>query len=163
MTLQDQPRAQPYTPETGGAPGDQRQRLRRRLEGLIGTAATEGNALLPLRNGWGLSAGGPALLRRPARLRVRTWQPQPTMMHAKVITIDSVASLIGSTNLNRRSLDHDGKSCSPCWTRTSPARLDGHFEEDLAGQRTHGRRPLEETLRGTASERDAMAPIRCFL
>ncbi|MFJ5083703.1 cardiolipin synthase B, partial [Streptomyces sp. NPDC088706] len=32
--------------------GDRRsQRLRRRLERLIGIAATEGNSLLPLRNG----------------------------------------------------------------------------------------------------------------
>ncbi|MEV6858887.1 cardiolipin synthase B, partial [Streptomyces microflavus] len=46
-----------YTPLDGRAELDPRvcdersQRLRRRLERLIGIAATEGNALVPLRNG----------------------------------------------------------------------------------------------------------------
>ncbi|CAM5236304.1 Cardiolipin synthase A [Streptomyces californicus] len=38
---------------------------------------------------------------------VKIYQYQPTMMHTKSITVDRVASLIGSTNYNRRSLDHD--------------------------------------------------------
>ncbi|MFE5845341.1 phosphatidylserine/phosphatidylglycerophosphate/cardiolipin synthase family protein [Streptomyces niveus] len=62
---------------------------------------------------------------------VRIHQYQPTMMHAKIITVDSVASLIGSTNFNRRSLDHDEEIMLAVLDPTLTAVLDGHFEEDL--------------------------------
>lgn len=63
---------------------------------------------------------------------VKIWQYQPTMMHAKVITVDHVASLIGSTNFNRRSLDHDEEVMLAVLDEDFTATLDGHFEEDLA-------------------------------
>lgn len=63
---------------------------------------------------------------------VKIWQYQPTMMHAKVITIDHVASLIGSTNFNRRSLDHDEEVMLAVLDETFTATLDAHFEEDRA-------------------------------
>ncbi|MFD3916094.1 phosphatidylserine/phosphatidylglycerophosphate/cardiolipin synthase family protein [Streptomyces sp. NPDC058603] len=63
---------------------------------------------------------------------VRIHQYQPTMMHAKVITVDHVASLIGSTNFNRRSLDHDEEVMLAVLDETFTATLDGHFEGDLA-------------------------------
>ncbi|MEV8425455.1 phospholipase D-like domain-containing protein [Streptomyces niveus] len=62
---------------------------------------------------------------------VRIHQYQPTMMHAKIITVDSVASLIGSTNFNRRSLDHDEEIMLAVLDPALTAVLDGHFEEDL--------------------------------
>ncbi|MEU1278560.1 phospholipase D-like domain-containing protein [Streptomyces sp. NPDC005805] len=57
---------------------------------------------------------------------------QPTMMHAKIMTVDGVASLIGSTNFNRRSLDHDEEVMLAVLDREVTATLDGHFDEDLA-------------------------------
>ncbi|MFJ9213390.1 phosphatidylserine/phosphatidylglycerophosphate/cardiolipin synthase family protein [Streptomyces sp. NPDC102264] len=63
---------------------------------------------------------------------VRIHQYQPTMMHAKVITVDHVASLIGSTNFNRRSLDHDEEVMLAVLDETFTATLDEHFDEDLA-------------------------------
>ncbi|MFG2173488.1 phosphatidylserine/phosphatidylglycerophosphate/cardiolipin synthase family protein [Streptomyces niveus] len=62
---------------------------------------------------------------------VRIHQYQPTMMHAKIVTVDSVASLIGSTNFNRRSLDHDEEIMLAVLDPALTAVLDGHFEEDL--------------------------------
>ncbi|GES31485.1 phospholipase D-like domain-containing protein [Streptomyces angustmyceticus] len=62
---------------------------------------------------------------------VRVFEYQPTMMHAKVITADGVASLIGSTNLNRRSLDHDEEVMLAVLDEGFTATLDRHFEEDL--------------------------------
>ncbi|MFE9222000.1 phosphatidylserine/phosphatidylglycerophosphate/cardiolipin synthase family protein [Streptomyces lavendulae] len=62
---------------------------------------------------------------------VRIHQYQPTMMHAKVMTMDGVVSLIGSSNFNRRSLDHDEEVMlavmDPAVTRT----LDEHYDQDL--------------------------------
>jgi cardiolipin synthase len=62
---------------------------------------------------------------------VRIFQYQPTMMHAKVITVDRAAALIGSTNFNRRSLDHDEEVMLAVLDTAFTARLDEHFDQDL--------------------------------
>ncbi|MET7526961.1 phospholipase D-like domain-containing protein [Streptomyces sp900116325] len=58
-------------------------------------------------------------------------QYQPTMMHAKIITVDSVASLIGSTNFNRRSMDHDEEVMLAVLDEEFTASLDRDYEADL--------------------------------
>ncbi|MFJ7768585.1 phosphatidylserine/phosphatidylglycerophosphate/cardiolipin synthase family protein [Streptomyces sp. NPDC097107] len=62
---------------------------------------------------------------------VKIYQYQPTMMHAKVITVDRVAALIGSTNFNRRSLDHDEEVMLAVLNPEFTATLDEHFEADI--------------------------------
>jgi cardiolipin synthase len=62
---------------------------------------------------------------------VRIRQYQPTMMHAKIITVDSVATLIGSTNFNRRSMDHDEEVMLAVLDETFTAALDRDYEADL--------------------------------
>ncbi|MCX5416349.1 phosphatidylserine/phosphatidylglycerophosphate/cardiolipin synthase family protein [Streptomyces sp. NBC_00059] len=62
---------------------------------------------------------------------VKIYQYQPTMMHTKVLTVDGVGSLIGSTNFNRRSLEHDEEVMLAVLDREFTATLDGHFEEDM--------------------------------
>ncbi|MFD7973463.1 phospholipase D-like domain-containing protein [Streptomyces clavifer] len=62
---------------------------------------------------------------------VKIYQYQPTMMHTKALTVDRVASLIGSTNFNRRSLDHDEEVMLAVLDQDFTAVLDGHFEEDV--------------------------------
>jgi len=63
---------------------------------------------------------------------VKIYQYRPTMMHAKVITVDRTAALIGSTNFNRRSLDHDEEVMLAVLDPEFTARLDEHFTEDVA-------------------------------
>ncbi|MFF1281579.1 phosphatidylserine/phosphatidylglycerophosphate/cardiolipin synthase family protein [Streptomyces sp. NPDC058299] len=58
-------------------------------------------------------------------------QYRPTMMHAKIITVDSVAALIGSTNFNRRSMDHDEEVMLAVLDETFTAELDRDYDEDL--------------------------------
>lgn len=62
---------------------------------------------------------------------VKIYEYQPTMLHTKALTVDGVASLIGSTNFNRRSLEHDEEVMLAVLARDFTAALDGHFEEDL--------------------------------
>ncbi|MFH8800838.1 phosphatidylserine/phosphatidylglycerophosphate/cardiolipin synthase family protein [Streptomyces sp. NPDC017936] len=62
---------------------------------------------------------------------VRIRQYQPTMMHAKIITVDSVAALIGSTNFNRRSMDHDEEVMLAVLDEAFTAVLDRDYEADL--------------------------------
>ncbi|WP_020137292.1 phospholipase D-like domain-containing protein [Streptomyces sp. 351MFTsu5.1] len=69
--------------------------------------------------------------RRLLEAGVRIRQYQPTMMHAKIITVDSVASLIGSTNFNRRSMDHDEEVMLAVLDETFTAALDRDYEADL--------------------------------
>ncbi|MER7110897.1 phospholipase D-like domain-containing protein [Streptomyces sp. NPDC000229] len=90
-------------------------------------------------------------------------QYQPTMMHAKIITVDDVASLIGSTNFNRRSMDHDEEVMLAVLDEAFTATLDRHFDEDL----THSRPiTLSRWKRRPGFQRAlewAVSPIRRFL
>ncbi|MGW1264672.1 phospholipase D-like domain-containing protein, partial [Streptomyces drozdowiczii] len=94
---------------------------------------------------------------------VKIFHYQPTMMHAKVVTVDRVAALTGSTNINRRSLDHDEEVMLAVMDRTFTETLDAHFEQDLAvSERIEGRRwrrrPVVQRIREAA-----VVPLRRFL
>lgn len=56
---------------------------------------------------------------------------QPSMMHQKVMIIDGYAVAIGSSNFNRRSLDHDEEVLLIALDRGLTATFDAHLEEDL--------------------------------
>lgn len=94
---------------------------------------------------------------------VKIFQYQPTMIHTKAITVDRVASLIGSTNFNRRSMDHDEEVMLAVMDRTFTATLDDHFDQDLkASVLIKGgrwkRRPVLQRLREAS-----VVPFRRFL
>ncbi|MER5479933.1 phospholipase D-like domain-containing protein [Streptomyces sp. NPDC002734] len=94
---------------------------------------------------------------------VRIWEYRPTMMHAKVLTVDGVLSLVGSGNFNRRSLDHDEEIMLAVLDEELAATLDAHFDQDLTASesidaRTWAARPLLWRLR-----EGAVVPIRRFL
>ncbi|MFF1556308.1 phosphatidylserine/phosphatidylglycerophosphate/cardiolipin synthase family protein [Streptomyces sp. NPDC058279] len=94
---------------------------------------------------------------------VEIFEYQPTMMHAKVITMDGVVSLIGSTNFNRRSLDHDEEVMLAVMDRGFTAVLDAHYDTDLevSDAIRPGRwkkRPL-----GQRAREAAVVPIRRYL
>ncbi|MEU6546219.1 phospholipase D-like domain-containing protein [Streptomyces sp. NPDC046859] len=90
-------------------------------------------------------------------------QYQPTMMHAKIITVDSVAALIGSTNFNRRSMDHDEEVMLAVLDEDFTASLDRDFEADLERsveidlRRWRRRAALQRVMEA------AVTPIRRFL
>ncbi|MCL7430483.1 phosphatidylserine/phosphatidylglycerophosphate/cardiolipin synthase family protein [Streptomyces sp. YS415] len=94
---------------------------------------------------------------------VKIYQYQPTMMHAKVITVDRVAALIGSTNFNRRSLDHDEEVMLAVLDPEFTATLDDHFDADVAAsERIRAGRWKRRSLVQRARE-VAVQPIRRFL
>ncbi|MEO7979332.1 MAG: phospholipase D-like domain-containing protein [Sporichthyaceae bacterium] len=63
---------------------------------------------------------------------VKVWIFQPSMMHAKVMTVDGVAAVVGSSNFNRRSLDHDEEVVLIALDRDLTARLDADLDDDFA-------------------------------
>ena len=81
---------------------------------------------------------------------VRIWTYQPTMIHAKIMTVDGVVANIGSANLNARSTRLDEEinvvAFDPELTRT----LDRQFDEDLtrssAVESVSSRSPLERLM-----------------
>ncbi|MFJ3991398.1 phosphatidylserine/phosphatidylglycerophosphate/cardiolipin synthase family protein [Streptomyces sp. NPDC090032] len=62
---------------------------------------------------------------------VKIFQYQPTMLHTKVVTIDRTMALVGSTNFNRRSLDHDEEVMLAVLDPAFTAILEDHFTQDL--------------------------------
>ncbi|MFJ5776903.1 phosphatidylserine/phosphatidylglycerophosphate/cardiolipin synthase family protein [Streptomyces sp. NPDC093094] len=100
---------------------------------------------------------------RLLRAGVHIGQYQPTMMHAKIITVDSVASLIGSTNFNRRSMDHDEEVMLAVLDEEFTAALDQDFDADLRDSVAIAldrwrRRPVLQRVKEAA-----VTPIRRFL
>ena len=85
------------------------------------------------------------------------------MMHAKIITVDSVASLIGSTNFNRRSMDHDEEVMLAVLDEEFTASLERDYEADLKNSvdidvTRWRRRTMPQRVKEAA-----VTPIRRFL
>ncbi|MEH0508645.1 phospholipase D-like domain-containing protein [Streptomyces scabiei] len=94
---------------------------------------------------------------------VKIYQYQPTMMHAKVITVDGVAALIGSTNFNRRSLDHDEEIMLAVLDDAFTSTLDDHFDADVeVSEPVRAGRWRRRSVVQRAREM-AVQPIRRFL
>jgi cardiolipin synthase len=62
---------------------------------------------------------------------VRVWNFQPAMMHAKIMIVDGMAALVGSSNFNRRSLDHDEEVLLVALDTEVARVLEEHFDADL--------------------------------
>ncbi len=62
---------------------------------------------------------------------VEIYNFRPSMMHAKIMTIDGYVALIGSSNFNRRSLDHDEEVVLAALHEPFVAALDADFDADL--------------------------------
>ncbi|MGW2201562.1 phospholipase D-like domain-containing protein [Streptomyces sp. NPDC001774] len=90
-------------------------------------------------------------------------QFQPTMMHAKVMTVDGVAALIGSTNFNRRSMSHDEEVMLAVLDEAFTAGLDEDFDADL--RRSTAVDPARWRRRAALQRvaEAAVLPIRRFL
>ncbi|MEU1043160.1 phospholipase D-like domain-containing protein [Streptomyces sp. NPDC005907] len=94
---------------------------------------------------------------------VQISQYQPTMIHTKIMTVDGVAALIGSTNFNRRSMEHDEEVMLAVLDEKFTAALDQDFEKDreravIIDPVRWEHRPLLQRLKECA-----VLPIRRFL
>lgn len=61
---------------------------------------------------------------------VRIWAYQPTMLHAKIATVDDTVACVGSANFNHRSMSKDDEIALLVLDDEIVAELDRHFEED---------------------------------
>ena len=94
---------------------------------------------------------------------MRIWNFQPSMLHTKIMLVDGAAALVGSSNVNRRSLDHDEEVAMVVIDEATVGLLDHQFLEDLQ----HSRRiDLGRWERRSAAQRmleTAVTPIRRWL
>ena len=79
---------------------------------------------------------------------VRIWHFQPSMLHAKIMTVDGVVANIGSANLNARSAKLDEEinlvALDPDLVRVLDAQFDADIErseEIVAGRWEHRSMP----------------------
>lgn len=80
---------------------------------------------------------------------VSVWVFQPTMMHVKAILVDGMLSMVGSVNLNRRSVSKDEEIVVAVLDDGVTARLEQHFIEDRARSelaRPSAERPIHRTV-----------------
>ncbi len=75
----------------------------------------------------------------------------PTMMHNKVLVVDSALVSVGSTNFDRRSFDLNDEASLNIYSRAFGAQMEAMFARDLARSRPYNlamweTRPLAERL-----------------
>ncbi|MDQ1671048.1 MAG: cardiolipin synthase [Actinomycetota bacterium] len=94
---------------------------------------------------------------------VRVWTFQPSMMHAKVMTVDGAAAVVGSSNFNRRSLDHDEEVVLIALDTDLVATLDEHLDDDFARSERIDLSRWENRSAGQQVLERATKPIRRWL
>ncbi|HEX6921921.1 MAG TPA: phospholipase D-like domain-containing protein [Actinomycetes bacterium] len=94
---------------------------------------------------------------------VRVWNFQPSMMHAKVMTVDGYAAVVGSSNFNRRSLDHDEEVVLVALDPTVTATLDADLDDDFARSTKIDLTRWENRSRPQRALEVATKPIRRWL
>ena len=62
---------------------------------------------------------------------IEIWNFQPSMLHAKVMTVDGRVATVGSANFNARSTELDEEINLVIFDEHIVAQLDEHFDEDL--------------------------------
>lgn len=97
------------------------------------------------------------------RAGVEVWRYQPTMLHTKVLTVDGTAAMVGSSNFNRRSLDHDEEVACIVLGGDAPGTLLADFEDDLErSERVDPRSWRSRPVRRRVAEQ-ATRPLGRFL
>jgi cardiolipin synthase len=94
---------------------------------------------------------------------VRIWNFQPSMLHTKIMVVDGAAALIGSSNVNRRSLDHDEEVALVVIHPASVDLLDRQFVEDVERSRQIDLSRWENRSAPQRTFEALTAPIRRWL
>ena len=98
----------------------------------------------------------PAPVRIVARTGVRIFEYEGGMTHAKAIVVDDLWSVIGTTNFDNRSFEHNDEVNVVVRDAAVAARLMADFQADIAASRevvadAWVARPLWEKLVGTVA------------
>jgi cardiolipin synthase A/B len=94
---------------------------------------------------------------------LRVWTFQPSMMHAKVMTVDGHAAVVGSSNFNRRSLDHDEEVVLIALDADLASTLDRHLDDDLGRSKQIDLSRWQNRSRPQRVFESATKPVRRWL
>lgn len=94
---------------------------------------------------------------------VRVWNFQPSMLHTKIMVVDSAAALVGSSNVNRRSLDHDEEVALVVLDDDVITTLEAHFADDLERSREIDLERWEQRSPAQKALEAAVTPVRRWL
>ncbi|MFC3662930.1 phospholipase D-like domain-containing protein [Modicisalibacter luteus] len=86
---------------------------------------------------------------------VRMWAYQPSMLHAKAVTVDDTVACVGSANFDQRSMSKDDELALVILDEVVLSELDRHFEEG----RTHAIEMRAEDYRQRGLLRRARAAV----
>jgi cardiolipin synthase len=106
---------------------------------------------------------GQAIYERLLEHGVRIWHYQPTMLHAKIMTVDGLVASVGSANFNARSTELDeeinlvaldpdlvrnsiGSSTSTSSGAKRSSRADGRIARSAGGSSRASRGPLRHKM-----------------
>jgi cardiolipin synthase len=104
-----------------------------------------------------------ARTRRRMEAGVAVWRYERTMLHTKVLTVDGSIAMVGSSNYNRRSLDHDEEVAVIVYGGDVPGRLARDFAHDCEhAQRIDSHRWASRPVSQRLGEA-AVAPLGRFL
>jgi cardiolipin synthase A/B len=93
---------------------------------------------------------------------IAVWNFQPTMLHAKVMTVDGVVASVGSANFNPRSVTWDEEINVVALDAELVGVLDDHFDADLERSvRIEPGRWRQRSVLQQAAER-LVAPVRRY-
>jgi cardiolipin synthase A/B len=93
---------------------------------------------------------------------VNVWTFQPSMLHAKIMTVDGLLANVGSANLNSRSTMLDEEINLVAIDPALVALLDKHFDDDLARSTRMEARQWEQRPLANRVAEAAVRPIRRF-
>jgi cardiolipin synthase len=94
---------------------------------------------------------------------VRIHNFQPSMLHTKVMVVDGAAALVGSSNVNRRSLDHDEEVAMVVIHQPTVDLLEQHFVDDLERSREIDLSRWRNRSTTQRALETAVAPLRRWL
>jgi cardiolipin synthase len=93
---------------------------------------------------------------------IAVWNFQPTMLHAKVMTVDGLVANVGSANFNPRSVTWDEEINVVAIDAELVSALDSHFDTDLERSvRIESGRWRRRSVVQQAAER-VLAPVRRY-
>lgn len=94
---------------------------------------------------------------------VGVWRYQPTMLHTKVLTVDDEIAMVGSSNFNRRSLDHDEEVAIILYDGSAVDELVSHFEDDREASEQVSRSQWRQRPKRRRLVEAAVAPLQRYL
>lgn len=95
--------------------------------------------------------------------KVGVWRYQPTMLHTKVLTVDDEIAMVGSSNFNRRSMDHDEEVAIILYGGSAVDELVAHFAGDCGAAERVSEREWRQRPRRRRLAEAAVAPIQRYL